>query len=60
MSNYPGYREVRQFEIHQHGEIIPEGEFETEAEAIAAIEDLNTNLGWIGLQVVENTVLMPE
>jgi hypothetical protein len=49
-----------QYEIRQSGEIIPEGDFETEAEALAAMADLEVNLGWTGLQVVENTVLMPE
>lgn len=44
--------EIHQPTIYGHYEVIPDGEFETEAAAIAAANDLQKNLGWTGLKIV--------
>jgi len=45
------------FEIQQQTkylwEVISEGEFETREEAEAAVSELEKNLGWEGLRIVE-------
>lgn len=48
------------YEIQQHTgyqwEPVAEGEFTTEAEAIAGMKDLETNLGWRDLRAVKQVI----